>query len=33
MTDIVFKRITPEESRIHVEGDFVGEVHRHDVSG
>ncbi len=30
MTDIVFKRITPEESRIHVEGDFVGEVHRQD---
>ena len=30
MTDIVFKRIAPEESRVYFEGDFVGEVHRQD---
>ncbi len=30
MTDIVFKRITPEESRVYFDGDFIGEVHRQD---
>ncbi len=30
MTDIAFKRITPEESRVYLDGDFVGEVHRQD---
>ena len=30
MTDIVFERITPEESRVYFEGGFVGEVHRQD---
>ena len=30
MIDIVFRRVTPEESRVYFEGDFVGEVHRQD---
>ena len=30
MTDIAFRRITPEESRVYFDGGFVGEVHRHD---
>ena len=30
MTDIEFRRVTPEESRVYFEGDFVGEVHRQD---
>ncbi len=30
MTDIAFKRITPEESRVYFDGDLVGEVHRQD---
>ena len=30
MTDIAFKRITPEESRVYFDGDLVGEVYRQD---
>ena len=30
MTDIAFKRITPEESRVYSDGDLVGEVYRLD---
>ena len=30
MTDITFKRIAPHESRIYLDGDLIGEVHRHD---
>ena len=30
MTDIAFKRISPEESRVYLDGDFAGEVHRQD---
>ena len=30
MTAIVFKRITPEESRIYQDGMIIGEVHRQD---
>ena len=30
MTDITFKRIAPGESRIYADGDFIGDVVRHD---
>ena len=29
MCQISFKRITPEESRIFADGDYVGDVYRH----
>ena len=28
MTEIAFKRIAPEESRIYRDGEYVGDVHR-----
>ena len=30
MTDIAFRRITPEESRIYQDGTVIGEVYRED---
>ena len=30
-TDLTFRRITPEESRIYQDGAIVGEVYRQDV--
>ena len=30
MTDIAFRRITPDESRVYRDGDLVGEVYRQD---
>ena len=29
MCQVSFKRITPEESRIFADGDYVGDVYRH----
>ncbi len=29
-TDLTFRRITPEESRIYQDGEIVGEVYRQD---
>ena len=29
MCQISFKRVTPEESRIFADGDYVGDVYRH----
>ncbi len=30
MCQITFKRVTPEESRIFADGEYVGDVYRHD---
>ena len=30
MSDITFKQITPHESRIYQDGDYVGDVYRQD---
>ena len=30
MNDIVFKRVAPDESRIYLDGDHVGDVYAHD---
>ncbi len=30
MDRLVFKRLTPHESRIYADGDHVGNVYRHD---
>ena len=29
MCQVSFKRVTPEESRIFADGDYVGDVYRH----
>ena len=30
MSQVTFKRITPQESRIFADGHYIGDVYRHD---